>query len=100
MAMPETGKPDGFVPPVRPTQAADPPLTSVATQIWPPLPSRGPSPSVPAYITLDDPSVSVTPPAAIDRTRFTSPPVQVSVPPVSKLSVSGENPVPSVAPRH
>src|SRR5450755_4322064 len=98
--MADTGNPEGFVAPVRSIHAPGPPLTFVATQIWPPVGTRGPRPSVPAYITLENPAVSLRPPAATARTRLTSLPVQMSVPPVSKLSVSTENPPPSVAPRH
>ena len=57
-------------------------------------------PSVPAYITLENPGVSLRPPAARARTWLTSPPVQLPDAPVSRLLVRAENPVPSVAPRH
>src|SRR5436305_12528623 len=99
-AMLETGNPSGFVDPVRSNQAPLPLLTSVATQIWPPAGERGPSPSVPAYITFENPGESFIPPAANVRITFTSPPVQLSLPPVSRLLVRAEKPVPLVAPRH
>ena len=96
----EIGNAPGFVVPVRSIQALGPPLTLVDTQRWPPVGARGPRPSVPAYITLENPCVLLIPPAATARTRFTSAPVQLPVPPVSRLSVKTENPLPSVAPRH
>src|SRR5437868_9737169 len=96
----EIGNAPGFVVAVRSIQLPGPPLTLVATQMWPPVGINGPSPSVPAYTTLESPAVSLMPPAASARTRFTSLPVQLSFPPVSKLLVSAENPAPSVEPRH
>src|SRR5207247_9736849 len=74
--------------------------TSIETQKSPPVGASGPSSSDPAYITFEKPNVSLIPPAASQRTRFTSLPPQMPSPPVSKLFLNTENPVPLVAPRH
>src|SRR5207244_661297 len=98
IAAPEIGNLPGLIAPVWTNQAAL--STLVETQTWPPVGASGPSPSVPTYITFDNPEVSLIPPAASERARFTSLPLQMPSPPVSKLLLNTENPVPLVAPRH
>src|SRR5437899_10252338 len=98
MAALEIGNLPGLIAPVRSNQAAL--STLVETQTWPPVGASGPSPSVPTYITFENPEVSLIPPAASERTRFTSLPPQMPSPPVSKLLLTTENPAPLAAPRH
>src|SRR5690349_18707595 len=98
MATLETGKSPGLIAPVRSNHAVL--STLVETQTCPPAGCSGPRPSVPAYITVENPEVSLIPPAASERTRFSSLPLQMPSPPVSKLLLNTENPAPLVAPRH
>src|SRR5207253_11046744 len=98
MAAPEIGNLPGLIAPVRSNQAAL--STLVETQTWPPVGASGPSPSVPTYITYENPEVSLIAPAASERARFTSLPLQMPSPPVSKLLLTTENPAHLPAPRH
>src|SRR2546421_11391230 len=98
MAALEIGNLPGLIAPVRSNQAGL--STLVETQTWPPVGASGPTPSVPTYITFENPEVSLTPPAASEPPRFPSLPPQIPSPPVSKLLLNTENPVPLVAPRH
>src|SRR5437667_10974413 len=92
IAAPEIGNLPGLIAPVRSNQAAL--STLVETQTWPPVGASGPSPSVPTYITFENPEVSLIPPAASERARFTSLPLQMPSPPVSKLLLTIEHPAP------
>src|SRR5436305_12416990 len=94
----ETGNLPGLIALVRSNHASL--STLVETQTCPPVGMSGPSPSVPAYITLENPLVSLIPPAASERTRLTSLPLQIPSPPVSKLLLNTVKPAPLVDPRH
>src|SRR6266550_1933678 len=91
MAIAEIGKPFGLIGPVRSPQLLAPASAFVLTQMCPPVGVIGPRPSVPAYITVENPFVSFGPPASSDRMRLTSDPVQPPSPRVSKLLVSTVN---------
>src|SRR5579872_3784917 len=74
----------------------------VVTQTWPPEGTGGPlgpAPSVVTYITCE-PLASNGPPAASARTTFTSFPLQVPVPNVSKLRLNAVKAPPVRGPRH
>jgi len=97
------GKLLGLIAPVSSIQVDVPSATFVLTQTWPPegiVGMSGPKPSVPAYITLENPLPSSGPPMASARTRLVSAPVQMPEPPVSKLLLRTVNPAPVFDPRH
>src|SRR3989442_12410920 len=96
MAALEIGNLPGLIAPVRSNHAAL--STLVETQTWPPVGASGPSPSVPTYITFENPEGSLIPPAASESARFTSLPLQIPSPRAPTSREPPENPAPSRAP--
>src|SRR5882724_5539620 len=99
MAAAEIGNCPGLMLPAGPLLVTSekleaPALALVVAQTRPPAgdetsPPAGPGPLVVAYTTRE-PFASLGPPAAIERTTFTSPPEQVPEPSVSKFGLSTE----------